>query len=229
MNRFILLLLISQISLCSFAQSLSESFPAGKGASYVVRFNKNPKPVNLSIYVAATRVDSVHIEYFLEVKDLLPVQLWQQFEIGVRSGHSAEVRRGYVFAKELPRPEIIPSEYLRGAAGGIQVNDFLFASKDQLEKHKVGDEIVEISAGTTKATHYRTSNNGQTVDYWIADQARPLGLVMLVSKSEKDENQNFSLELTGILENVKPKINSEQAVELSPKGKAFLAKPQSVK
>jgi hypothetical protein len=225
----ILLVLVFFISLNCFAESLSESFPAGKGATYKVQMKKDPTPILLSLYVAGTRVDSVHVEYFMETKGIIPIQMWQQFEIAVSDKSSAKIRKGFVYTKELPKPEIIPAEYLRGAKSGIQVNDFLFSDKAELEKHKVGDEIVEISAGSTKATHYRTSSNGQTVDYWISDDAKPMGLVMLVSKSDKNEDQNYSLELTSLIENVKPKIVPEEAVSLTKKGKSFLAKPESIK
>ncbi len=228
MNKFFALLLWL-LSFNSFADSLSQSFPAGRGASYKLKMKQDPTPISFSIYVAGTRVDSVHIEYFMETKGILPVQMWQQFEIGINPGKPADIRKGFVLTKELLKPEIMPADYLRGASGGVQVNDFLFSDKAQLDKDKVGEEIVEIAAGSTKAMHYRTSNNGQTIDYWISDDAKPMGLVMLVSKSEKSANQNYSLELASLMDNVKPKILPENAVPLSEKGKSLLAKPERVR
>lgn len=222
-----LLILLSFTSFLAQAQNLSQSFPAGTGSSYKIKMVKDPTPIFLSLYVAGTRVDSLHIEYFLETKSLLPVRMWQQFEIGL-SSKGAEVKYGYIQTPELKKPEIIPAENLKGA-DGVQVNDFLFASKAQLEKDKVGEEMVEIAAGATKATHYRKINNGQTVDYWISSEAKPMGLVMLVSKSDKNEDQNYSLELTSLIENIKPKITPESAVPITEVGKRFLAKPQSVR
>lgn len=216
------------LSLSVHAQNLSQSFPAGSGSTYKIKMKKEPTPIFLSLYVAGTRVDSLHIEYFLETKSLMPVQMWQQFEIEV-TPKGAEVKKGYILTKELKNAEIMPAENLKGAEGGIQVNDFLFASKVELDKDKIGDEMVEIAAGATKATHYRKTNNGQTVDYWISQDAKPMGLVMLVSKSEKNEDQNYSLELTSLIENIKPKITPETAVPISEVGKRFLAKPQSVR
>ena len=227
MNKFLVLLLL--LSFHTHAESLSQSFPAGQGASYKVRVRKESTPIYLSLYVAGTRVDSVHIEYFMETKTIIPVQMWQQFEIGVNAKGPAEIRKGFVLTKELSNAEIMPPEYLKGAGGGIQVNNFLFADKAQLDKDKVGEELVEIAAGSTKATHYRTTGNGQTVDYWISNDAKPMGLVMLVSKSEKNENQNYSLELISLMENVKAKIVPEKAVALSEKGKGLLAKPESMR
>ncbi|MBY0516791.1 MAG: hypothetical protein K2P81_07780 [Bacteriovoracaceae bacterium] len=223
--RFTLLLVL----LCStaMAQNLSTSFPAGAGAAYKLKTKGNSTPVALSIYVAGTRVDSVNIEYFMEVQGIVPVQMWQQFEIGVAS-KGAEIRSGYVQTKELKTPEIMPKEYLQGAAGGIQMNDFLFAKKEHLDKFKVGEETVEIAAGTTKATHYKTSNNGQTVDYWISDEAKPFGLVMLISKGDKPQ-QNYGIELTHIISNVKAKIQPERTTPLSTEGKSLLAKPESLR
>jgi hypothetical protein len=211
------------------AQNLSQSFPAGSGANYKIRMGQDNTPIHLALYVAGTRVDSVHIEYFLETKGLLPVQMWQQFEIGVAPGKSAEIRKGYVLTKELTQPETMPEAYLKGASGGLQVNDFLFSNQAQLDKDKIGVETVEIAAGSTKATHYRTSRNGQTIDYWISDDAKPMGLVMLISKNPKKPEQNYGLELVNLMENVKAKILPEKAVPLSEKGKALLAKPESLR
>lgn len=226
MLKFFIISLLCSTSI--FAQNLSTSFPAGAGSTYKIKMGNDTTPILLSLYVAGTRVDSVHIEYFLETKSLIPVQMWQQFEIGV-STKGAEIRKGYVQTKEMGNAEIMPSQYLKGASGGIQVNDFLFANKEQLNKDKVAEEIVEIAAGSTKATHYRTTNNGQTVDYWISQDAKPMGLVMLVSKSEKNVNQNYSLELTSLMENVKAKIIPEKAQPLSAIGKSLLAKPESMR
>lgn len=215
------------LSINVFAQNLSTSFPAGSGASYKVDIKKNSAPILLSIYIAGTRIDSVHVEYFMETKSFIPVQMWQQFEIGVTQKGS-EIRNGYIQTPELANAEIMPSNYLKGASGGIQVNDFLFVNEKQLLKHKIGDEIVEIAAGSTKATHYRTTSNGQTIDYWISSEAKPIGLVMLVSKG-KNEEQNYSLELTTLVENVKAKIMPEKAVPLTDKGRQYLAKPESLR
>lgn len=226
MKKIALILLLCSTNL--FAQNLSTSFPAGKGANYKVLMKKDPQPIQLAIYIAGTRVDSVHVEYYMTTKGIIPLQMWQQFEIGVGKG-PAEIRKGYVLTNEMKTPETIPSDYLKGAAGGIQVNDFLFKDKASIEKYKVGEEIVEIAAGSTKATHYRTSSNGQTVDYWVSDDAKPLGLVLLTSKSDKNENQNYSIELTSVADNVKPKILPENAVPLTDKGKAYLAKPASMR
>jgi hypothetical protein len=123
----------------------------------------------------------------------------------------------------------MPEAYLKGASGGLQVNDFLFSNQAQLDKDKIGVETVEIAEGSTKATHYRTSRNGQTIDYWISDDAKPMGLVMLISKNPKKPEQNYGLELVNLMENVKAKILPEKAVPLSEKGKALLAKPESLR
>ncbi|HXH76675.1 MAG TPA: hypothetical protein VNJ08_17020 [Bacteriovoracaceae bacterium] len=226
MNKFLFSLLFSSTV---FGASLSESFPAGKGANYSVKMGKDVEPVHLGLYIAGTRVDSVHVEYFMETKGLLPVQMWQQFEIVVKEKGPAEIKKGFVFTKEMKKPEIMPDNFLKGASGGIQMNDFLFADKSALEKYKIGVETIEIAAGTTKATHYRTTNNGQTVDYWISDEAKPMGLVMLTSKSDKVESQNYSLEMKSLIQNVKPRILPENAGPLTEQGKKFLAKPESMR
>lgn len=226
MKRLLLVLCFSQ---WAFAQSVGKSFPPGSGASYRIKLQQDSTPIELSIYVAEARVDSLHIEYFMHTKGLLPLEMWQQFEVTVASGRPLKLERGYVYTKELSAPERLPAEYLQGASGGVQVNDFLFATEAQLAQHRIGVETVEIAAGTTKATHYRVSNNGQTVDYWISDSAKPLGLVMLISKSEKNPQQNYGIELLRLVENVKARINPTQAGPLTEKGRSLLARPESVR
>lgn len=227
MNKFYWTLLFTP--LFALAQNLSQSFPAGRGAIYKIKMKNSSEPIHLNLYVAGTRVDSVHIEYFLESRGLFPIQLWQQFEIAVTEKGPTQIRKGYILAKELKAPEIIPEKYLSGASGGIQVNDFVFVDKTRLEKLRIGVETVEIAAGTTKATHYRTTSNGQTVDFWISDDAKPVGLVLLTSKSEVNMDQNYTLELDSMVENVRPKILPENAIPLSKDGESYLAKPSSLR
>ena len=221
--RFFLTLLVFPLSV--LAENLSVSFPAGSGSAYKIKMNQDSTPVYLSLYIASTRVDSVHVEYFMETKGLSSIQMWQQFEIGI-TDKGSEVRSGYVQTNELPKPEQMPKEYLQGALGGIEMNNYLFLKNAEIDKYKIGTEIVEIAAGTTQAVHYRMQKNGQTLDYWISDDAKPIGLVMLVSKNEKNPNQNYSLELTHLINNIKPKIIPEKAVTISDKGRSLLVKPK---
>jgi hypothetical protein len=185
-----------------------------------------PDEVLVSIYVAAASERRVNIEYFIEsTKGLIPVRMWQQFELALNSNGPLEVVRGFVKTKELKYPEEFQGRYLQGSTGGPQVNDFLFTSTKEIEKNKVADETIAIAAGSTKAMHYRTQSNGATIDYWISYEAKPIGLVKLISQHPSDKKQNYQLELDSLIENVRPHIDPADAKPLSDAGKALLAAP----
>ena len=226
-NKFFIALLVISQSL--FAESLKDKFPVGSGSNFKMQMASGGASIQVGIYVASNTLSTVNIEYFIESQSgLIPISMWQQFEIDMGSGFGAKIKDGYVKTKEIPKPEIMTSEYLVGGSG-VQVNDFLFNDPKVLEKNKVGDENIQIAAGETKTSHYRTSNNGQTVDYWISAEAKPIGLVKLTSKHPKDNNQNYSLELVGLMKNVKRMIDTSQAVPLTAAGKSFLVKPGSIR
>ena len=224
-NKIILGLLISTNV---FGADLSPSFTPGKGCLYQLEVEGQKIPMDVSIYVAASSKDKVSIEYFISSREsLIPVEMWQQFEI-VPSPGGAKVTRGYVQTKELKNPEIMTGDYLNGF-NGMKVNDFLFSTESELNKNKVAVEEVEVPAGKDKATHYRTVAAGQTIDYWISDEAKPIGLVKLTSKHATDQKKNYSLALTSLMKNVKPYIDPLRAVPLTDQGKAYLSKPESVR
>ncbi len=224
-NKFLAVLLITGNVL---AADLSESFSPGKGTLYRLEVKGQQIPIDVSIYVAASSKDKVSIEYFLSSREsLIPVEMWQQFEIAPSPGSPAKITKGFVQTKELKNPEILTPEYMSGF-DGVKVNDFLFSSEAELGKNKIGEETVEVPAGKTKAMHYRTQVTDQTIDYWISDEAKPIGLVKLVSTSS-EEKKNYKLALTSLMKNVKPFIDPAKGVPLTELGKSFLAKPGSVK
>lgn len=224
-NKFLLALLYSGTAL---AADLTKSFPPGKGSIYELEVKGQKIPVTVSIYVAASTTEKVSIEYFLSSgQSLLPVEMWQQFAIAP-SPSGTKVIAGYVQTKELKAPEILTPEYLEGL-DGVRVNDFLFSSEGELNRNKVGEEEVVVPAGKDKAVHYRTVSGSQTIDYWISDSAKPIGLVKLTSSHPSDEKKNYSLALTTLMKNVKPYIDPAKAVPLSALGKSLLAKPESVR
>jgi hypothetical protein len=217
-----LILLLLAAPLLAGAQALQTKFPAGQGSKFKLNLKEGSDAVELAIYVASNRSKSVNVEYFIESKEgPVPIQMWQQFEIELKSNGPAEVVRGYIQTKELKKPETLTSEYLQGMKGGIQVNDFLFGSPDEL--NKIGSGKITTLAGETEATHYRTVSGGTTIDYWISEEAKPIGLVKLISKSDKDKTKDFSLELVTLMSNVKAKIEPIEAVPLTDVGKSFLA------
>lgn len=224
-NKFFLSLLFCANA---FAADLSESFTPGKGTLYQLEVKAQKIPIDVSIYVASATASSVSIEYFISSREgLLPVEMWQQFEIAP-SPSGTKVLRGYVQTKELKNPETLTGDYLNGF-DGVKVNDFLFSNEADINKNKIADEMVQVPAGKDKAAHYRTTSNGQTIDYWISPSAKPIGLVKLVSTHPTDEKKNYTLALTSLMKNVKPYIDPAKAVPLTELGKSFLAKPESVR
>lgn len=210
------------------AGDLSKSFPQGKGSLYQLEVQNQKIPIDVSIYVASSEKEKVSIEYFISSREgLLPIEMWQQFEISPTAS-GAKVTKGFVQTKELKHPEILPEEYLNGFEG-VRVNDFLFSSESELNKNRIGEELVEVPAGKDKATHYRTSSDKQTIDYWISAEAKPVGLVKLVSKHPTDQKKNYTLQLTSLMTNVKPYIDPTKGVPLTGMGRSYLAKPESVR
>lgn len=224
MYSFVLIILFS---INCFAQNLSQSFPAGSGSNFEIKFQNQNAPINASIYIAGTRTESVFVEYMMETKELIPVQLWQQFEIQI-SENGSKIKSGYVLGKDFKSPEIIPPEFLKEESG-IPLSDFLLKKENEFKKFKIADEIVEIAAGSTKATHYRMTKNDQILDFWISNEAKPLGLVMLTSKNSKVPDQNYSLQLVSLIENIKAKIEPEKSVPLTEKGKSIVQRSTTPK
>jgi len=227
MNKLLFYFLLVFISFSLRAKNLSQSFPAGSGSKYEIIFKDQPEPTELSIYVAATRTDSLFIEFFMETKGIIPVQLWQQFEIEIHEGKS-KVKAGYLYAKDLKKPEIIPSQMLKEESG-IPLNDFLIFEKGKIPGKFIAEEIVEIAAGSTKTKHYQISKNDQTLDFWISEEAKPIRLVMLTSKNSKNPDQNYSIQMTNLIENKKSKIIPEEATSLTEKGLSIIQKMETVK
>ncbi len=211
-----------------YAADLSQSFPQGKGSVYQLEVQGQKIPMDVSIYVASSGKENVSIEYFISSREsLIPVEMWQQFEI-TPSASGAKVTKGFVQTKELKNPEILSGEYLKGF-DGVRVNDFLFSTESELNKNKIGEEMVEVPAGKDMALHYRTTAKDQTIDYWISPEAKPIGLVKLTSKHPTDAKKNYKLELTSLMKNVKAFIDPAKGVPLTDRGRSYLAKPESVR
>ncbi len=227
MNKKILFFCFILFQFNSYAQNLSQSFPAGSGSEFEIKFKQDNTKTNLSIYIAATRTDSVFVEFFIETKDLIPLLLWQQFEIGITT-QGSEIRSGYIQGSEFNNPEIIPKNLIKEESG-IPLTDFLFKNDKNQNANFLGDEIVEVAAGSTKAKHFQITKNKQILDYWISDEAKPLGLVMLTSKNPEIKEQNYSIQLLNIIENKKAKILPEKAIPLTEKGKSILLKKEKIK
>ena len=200
----------------------ASSFKVGAGSKYRMTMQEGTS-ADVSIYITENKFGSLGVEYFISAGVLLPVQMWQQFILGMEPGSPIFVKAGYIKIPELKKPEKLTSAYLN-VNDGVRVDDFLFSEPKELEKFRVGQEKVEVPAGSVMAIHYRKKRAGQTIDFWISDSAKPIALIKLTSKGKKPTH-NYTLELTELLKNVKRTINPNESVPLSEKGKAYLPKP----
>ncbi len=213
MNKLILLIILFNFS--SFAQF---SFKVGSGSIFDLKM-KDGTSSNLSIYVTESEFSKISIEYFFDTKNTLFGQaMWQQFQMQLTP--KLIITAGYLQTSGMPKAETMTEDFFY-VNSGVQLNDFLFQKEQEIQANKVGVEQVEVPAGSIQATHYRKENGGQVVDFWITDKAKPIGLIKLVSKGKKI-HQNYELQLKNLGNNIKAKINPEQAVPLSKEGRAIL-------
>ena len=192
--------------------ALAFEFKKGEGSEFVM--TTQGQKVNLNIYVASVSDHQMSVEMHFGTGGLLGMNMYQQFEMGLKGKGPIKVEKGYVLTPSSGKPEIMKA-YMFHQNRGVQMNDFLFNKKEDIDGSFIADETVEIPAGSVMAKHYRKTNNGQTVDFWIADSVKPIGLVKLVSKSTKENFNNYSIELSSLLRNVAPKIDPKQAVPMS--------------
>lgn len=201
----------------------AEAFKQGTGSRYKM-VSENGTTADLSIYISESSFTKLGVEYFFSTDGIIKSQMWQQFIFKIVDNGPLAIQAGYIKTSEFPKPEALTSEYLN-VNNGVQVNDFIFAKKKELDKFKIKQELVEVPAGEIIATHYRKKRNGQVVDFWITDETKPIGLVKLISKNPKNPDHNYQLELLNLLKNVKPTITPKVAVPLTDKGKSILPKP----
>lgn len=195
------------------------SFEKGSGSEFVM--SSQGQKVSLNIYIANKAKHNMSVEFHFGTGGLLSTNMYQQFEMSLKGTSPVKVEKGYILTSGSGAPEIM-KEYMFHQNRGVQINDFLFASAGEIEGSFKGDETVEIPAGSIVAKHYQKSANGQTVDFWISDQVKPIGLVKLVSKSDKEKFNNYTIELASLLKNVAAKIDPKKAVPMSKQTEEML-------
>lgn len=203
--------------------SMAADYVVGSGNKYQFKM-KQGGSAELNIYISESSFSKLGVEYHFASQGLIQAQMWQQFIFKIIDRGPLMIESAYVKTPELPKPEALTSEYLH-VNKGVQVNDFMFTQRSEIEKFKIKNELLEVPAGEVVATHYRKKNNGQTIDFWISDEAGAIGLVKLVSSNPKNIEQEYSIELKSLIKNVKRTINPNDAVKLTDKGKSVLAKP----
>jgi len=206
-----------------FGQSF-ENFKIGEGAKY---FMKTPGSADaeVSIYFTDVKKESISVEFFVDAQNtLVPVKLYQQFLLAKKTDGSLMIKEGYFQGQSQKNPQKMSGESFSNN-NGVELNDFLFSDEKTLNSALVEAATLKTPAGTLSTNHYRKSRNNQTVDFWISKEAKPLGLVKLVSTGPKNSNQNYELELISLLKNVKAAINPKDAKEMDAKEKTLINMP----
>jgi len=216
----IVIVLTMTISIFAVADVDTVKIDPGAGAEYELAFQQSNSKV--AIYFAkppAPRTKAVEM-YF----STGPIQLWQRFHLRQASSGQMQVKDGFIHSSMFQTRKL-EAEYLKGF-DGVQMSQFLLSSKAELARHFVGSEDVTIPAGKVKADHYRMQRAGQTIDFWIHHQAKPIGLVKLISTGS-DPKHNYTMRMTKLLKNVGEKIDPSQAQPMDEKTRSFLPKPKS--
>ncbi|MBT7610022.1 MAG: hypothetical protein HN576_09715 [Bacteriovoracaceae bacterium] len=222
MNKFLILLLTSMISTSLFASAFTDTYIVGSGSTYFMK-SKEGADANVSIYTASKEGDSLSIEYFIEsVNTFIPSKLWQQFTLEKSSAGPLKVTKGYIFKDGGDHPETMGPEHVKGK-DGVKTTDFLFSTFEQINKHLKNKEKVSVPAGTIETSRYQITSNGQTIDFWIAENQSPLTLVKLISKGSIAA-QNYELQLLTLVKNVAAKIDPSKAKPLSKEMTTLLEK-----
>ena len=196
----------------------------GNGSRFTLQSQGSTFDMNVGLVKVDPAASRTVIEVFAAAQ--LADPLWQQFVIGLK-GDRPVVESGYIQVGN-KAPMVLPKQHLSGV-GGLDVGLFML-SEAELRKGKTGDlklvgsETLTTPAGTVACSHYRLDKGGQKIDAWISDEARPIGLVRMVSVGQKTE-QNYQLELRELLSGIAPKIDPAKAGPLSDEMKAILTRP----
>lgn len=196
-------------------------FEVGAGSEFQM-LSKGGERTHLSIYYVGVKETEIDVEFYFRSNSIFSTHVWQQFKmertygaIKILSGHRKLGKKGPVELMEKKDLQINKGQ-------GVELSSFLFSKSSEINKYFVGDEKIEVPAGSLMTKHYRKSRNGQIVDFWIADEVKPIGLVKLVSKNEKIPSQNYAIELLSLLKNVAAGIDPRKVRPLSQKARETL-------
>ena len=204
------------VSLLTCSLGLGQTFEKGKGAEYLF-IDSNKSKVLLDIYVADSSFTQLSVEYFF--RDTFGLtKMWQRFDMEVTGNGPLNIKKGYLQNDSTPKAFIMTDEFLKVNRGGVEVADFVFAKQEQIDGDKIGEEVVETPGGSLFCLHYRKKHHEQTVDFWISDSIKPIGLVKLVSTGKQAAHQ-YTVELNSLLEKVPAHIDPQQAQILTEKDK----------
>lgn len=169
--------------------------------------------VDLNIYIASRNDSSLNVEMHFAADGLVPFNQWQQYTFKLQGNKPININQGYVLTNSYSKPEIMPASFFKNK-NGVKLEDFLFIDPNELKNEYVGEELIEVPAGSVKAKHFIKKSNNQVIEFWIASEVDPIGLVKLISKGQKDPSQNYTIELKSLLENVAPIIKPNEAIKM---------------
>jgi hypothetical protein len=192
------------------------------------RFTMQAQGSTYDMQIGLVKVDQasglVTVEVFAAAQ--LADPLWQQFTLST-TGARPKIENGYIQVGN-KAPMKLQDKHLAGTSS-LDINLFLLSEselrKDTMGALKpVGQEVVKTKAGEVQCGHYRMERPEQTLDLWISDEARPIGLIRLVSTGKKPAD-NYRLELQELLSGIAAKIDPKRAVPLSDEMKTLLSRP----
>lgn len=220
---FIYFLLTMTFSFFGYAEDISKKFPKGAGSKFAL--STEGQTVDLTIYVAESGNDFVSMEYHFAVGGaIFGTQMWQQFKME-KKGSGLSVTEGFFKVNELKKPQRLEGKYLTGQSS-LRIDDFLITKASELGKEFVKEEMVETPAGTVKAMKYKKVKDGQTLYYWISEEASPISLVKLESTDAKVKEKNYSLVLKSLVNNVAKTIDPKLAIKMNSEGRKLLDPPK---
>lgn len=185
--------------------SHADIFTVGSGSEFRFKSGPHSAAFPLSIYIVQSSFNRLKVEYhFADTASLLPSQQWQQYEFKRDQDNKMKIVSGRSLASGESQVKKIDLQVNQGK--GVEISQFLFGHSETQSNLFVKKELVEVPAGQVEAKKYEVSKNGQTVQFWISDQAKPIGLVKLVSRNPQNTKQNYSVELQSLIKSVSPKI-----------------------
>ncbi|MCB0386012.1 MAG: hypothetical protein KDD43_11515, partial [Bdellovibrionales bacterium] len=191
----------------------------GTGARFDLELSSGKAEV--AITVAESSNKEVALEYYFKDLSFIGIEMWQRFHVRPQ-GKKLQLSDGYVLMPQFGQAMKLTPDYLQGF-DGVQVSSFMMGSEDELNAHKIGVEKITVPAGTVEAVHYRVKERDQTIDFWVHESAKPVGIVKIVS-SGKEIKHNYTMQLKSLLQNSSPKIDPKKAGPLTKEAKTFLPK-----
>lgn len=195
-------------------------YKIGSGNKYVLNLNGDPYEVVIA-FVDSTDQKTV-IEVFMQAKagsTKMDIQMWQQFHLGFVN-EKINIIKGILQIPQIGKPQVLPNEYLQGGSG-VQMKSFLIGSQNEIGGKKINVEKLSMGGQTFESTHYRHVENGQTIDFWLSDDAKPIGLVKL-SSAGGGSGMNYSMNYLATVSGVKAHIKESDAEPLNDIAKSFL-------